>query len=531
MKTILSLESLEKRFALSAYTVEIVDRQDLVSPEIERQFTDAAHFVMRDMAEFMDWKGTLDLRIQVEPPLNNIDGVTPAIMSVTRDRRNATVHEMVTGIDLFPDHPDVGMVVHLGLDGTVKLYGMKAYFDPDPVTYVPVDLPQGHFDVIGVLRHEVAHGIGFQWGTTDFSRHVVKEGEYHYFNGPETVRIYGGPLPMSTFGGTHYGNYKLPDNPVRSGLMYQWGNYGGNRLDWGQVDLAILRDVGLATKNESGLPLFDTMDSRLPRVSTISSGVDENMPAGTLAATVGVEGGSLLDYTFTIADGWDSEHFRIEGNTIVTSGPLDHEEARTRVVYVQMEDPQGVKTRGRVEIEVFDGDDTPSLRVPSSFPMVNGTGPLAGMSFGGDQNLVALVAVFSRNGKLESRVDDPSVMSYTIKNKAGGMTLFMKGTLADLSRNFHKTFYTGNESTISVQMASGNKNLADVHVPLMYMWPRTVPVFMGPIFPTVPTLEAVGPRRMLTREMRFAAYATMITRLQANEILVSEPEQRRALFV
>ena len=50
MKTTIALESLETRFALSAYTVEILDRHGLVTDDIEAQMRSAADFVMQDLA-------------------------------------------------------------------------------------------------------------------------------------------------------------------------------------------------------------------------------------------------------------------------------------------------------------------------------------------------------------------------------------------------------------------------------------------------------------------------------------------------
>ena len=42
--------------------------------------------------------------------------------------------------------------------------------------------------------------------------------------------------------------------------MYQWGNYVGNRLDIGRIDLAILEDLGYEIKTYENLPLFDLID-------------------------------------------------------------------------------------------------------------------------------------------------------------------------------------------------------------------------------------------------------------------------------
>ena len=47
--------------------------------------------------------------------------------------------------------------------------------------------------------------------------------------------------------------------------MFQWGNYEGNRLDIGKLDLAILEDLGITIKSSQGLPLVETIDSQVPR--------------------------------------------------------------------------------------------------------------------------------------------------------------------------------------------------------------------------------------------------------------------------
>lgn len=513
---------------MAAYTVTVQDLSNLVSPQVEEQMRSASNFVMQNLSEFVNWRGTLDLMINVLPPLSPHDGITPAILQNMPNPngpgwRNATLHEMLTGVDPYPDHPDVGMTVHLGNDGSVKLYGMKAYFDPNPGTYVPAVVPFGHFDFIGVLNHEVAHGVAFQFGTVDFSSHIQQFGGYSYFTGSHTVETLGQPLPMSTFGGTHYGNYLVSNNPVNSGLMWQFGNYSGNRLDWGKVDLAVLRDLGLTTKNESNLPLFDVRDRDIARIFVSTSGVSENMPINTVAATIGTTEGTS-DFTFSLADGWDSEYFRIVGTTIVTTTPLDYETTKSLVVYAQMRDSDGVVTRGRVEINVFDVvDEQPVFRAPSSFQMVNGQGSLSGMSFSGDPNAIALFVVFSRNGKLEI-TDSRDVFSQVVKNKAGGTTLFMRGTLTNLSQNFNKIRYFGNERSLSIQVAHNNKNIADISVPIIHMFPRNVVI--GPV------RQSPVPRRVLTRQMRQAAFARLAIQMQNQEIQ-RQTARRRAtnLFV
>lgn len=458
-KTTLGIESLESRQALAAYTLEILDTNNLVSPQVEGQMRSAADFTMRNLSNFVNWRGTLDLRIDVRPNWNIYDGITPAIMSVTPDRRNATVQEMLTGIDPYPTQPDVGMIVHLGYDGTVKLYGMPAYFDPNPATYVPADVPAGHFDFIGVLNHEVAHGIGFQFGTTDFSRHVTEAGGYKYFNGPQTVRVLGRPLPMSTFGGTHYGNGELADNPVRSGLMYQWGNYGGNRLDWGRLDLAVLRDLGLATKNESWLPLVDTMDSQAPRNTLSNLSVAENVPLGTSVGVVSTTVGSR-GFSFSLPVGLrDNNAFRIVGNSLVTNAQIDYEAKASYTIQVRNTDAQGVWTDTVLTVGVRNMDDFPRIVAPASVVISNRTAGLGFLGVSGDYNALITVSVFARTGSFTSRITDPAVKVAHGLPSGGGRTIFLIGSPQSVSRNMRFVTYTGNDAGLDFTL---NARLAGV---------------------------------------------------------------------
>jgi Ca2+-binding RTX toxin-like protein len=43
--------------------------------------------------------------------------------------------------------------------------------------------------------------------------------------------------------------------------MFQYGNYEGNRLDIGRIDLGILADLGHTVKTFDGLPLFELVDN------------------------------------------------------------------------------------------------------------------------------------------------------------------------------------------------------------------------------------------------------------------------------
>ncbi|MFN9913598.1 MAG: hypothetical protein ACK53L_13485, partial [Pirellulaceae bacterium] len=154
------------------------------------------------------------------------------------------------------------MTIYLGRDGQIRNYGYLAWFDRDPVAFVPANVPAGNFDFIGVFCHEVFHGIGFLAASREFSVLTTQTGGNDFFIGEQTKRVFGGILPLAPRVqgqlSDHYGNTSLSNNQLQSGLMFQWGNYDRNRLDIGKLDLAILQDLGVTVKNTQGLPLVDT---------------------------------------------------------------------------------------------------------------------------------------------------------------------------------------------------------------------------------------------------------------------------------
>jgi hypothetical protein len=90
---------------------------------------------------------------------------------------------------------------------------------------------------------------------------VIENSGLSFFTGEITSALYGGDLPLAASYGDHYGNTDYSENRVPSGLMFQWGNYYGNRLDIGRIDLAILEDLGYSIISYENLPLFDLIDS------------------------------------------------------------------------------------------------------------------------------------------------------------------------------------------------------------------------------------------------------------------------------
>jgi len=253
---------------VSSYTINISDPQDLIGSDVEDQLYRAGSYVADLIGTYIEWKGIMDLEIRVadhsKSPYPNADGILPALGSVnwvTGRWENSTLIEAITGVDQYPDQPDIGTTIYLSADGTIRNYGMPVWIDPNPNPLITPNLPDGHFDFIGVLTHEVFHALGLYSATWQWRDLVIENSGLSFFTGEKTSVLYGGELPLAASYGDHYGNTEYSENRVSSGLMFQWGNYHGNRLDIGRIDLAILEDLGYSIISYENLPLFDLIDS------------------------------------------------------------------------------------------------------------------------------------------------------------------------------------------------------------------------------------------------------------------------------
>jgi hypothetical protein len=172
-----------------------------------------------------------------------------------------------TGVDANGAVADAGFTVYAGNDGSLKNYGTPLWFDPNPQIGVTPTLPAGTADFIGIAMHELVHCLGFaSWSAVNapWNQLTKQVNGAWYYSSPAINQLLGEDLPLAptTLAGAndHYGNTTIANQPVRSGLMYQWGNYDSNRLDIGQLDLLILRDAGWTIQNYQSLPLVDTLD-------------------------------------------------------------------------------------------------------------------------------------------------------------------------------------------------------------------------------------------------------------------------------
>jgi len=147
----------------------------------------------------------------------------------------------------------------------------ELWFDPDPFArsaFIPID----RTDAVSVFLHEFGHAFAFN-GFLDlttgahpgnfestFDEFTLFEETNFFFLGPQTVSLYGAPVPL-TFGNF----YHFANNPPRPGsdLIPDLANgvvfFRGHRYNISPLDLALLADVGVpvqAVPEPSALALF-----------------------------------------------------------------------------------------------------------------------------------------------------------------------------------------------------------------------------------------------------------------------------------
>ncbi|HEY0044679.1 MAG TPA: calcium-binding protein [Allosphingosinicella sp.] len=256
------------------YTFQVVDRDDLVSADIETSITRGALYVIELISRYLDWKSTIDFVVEIRPhhelSFSNADGLLPSYGQIAWNGSawtNATLAEAISGVDLYPTRFDAGATIYLARDGTIRNYGAPVWFDPSPAFGVDPAVPAGAHDFVGIYLHEVFHSLGFWPGTIEWDSMMSPAGAVQHFTGSRATALYGSQLPFEA-GASHYGYTADPAMPISRGLLFQWGNYERNRWDLGRIDLAVLEDLGYTVKTYSGLPLFEMIDTQVDLTGT-----------------------------------------------------------------------------------------------------------------------------------------------------------------------------------------------------------------------------------------------------------------------
>ncbi len=117
----------------------------------------------------------------------------------------------------------------------------------------------------------------------------------------------------------------------------------------------------MATASEAGIPFRSA-----PVISFSSTTLYENRPAGTLAGTLGISPGNMLNtYTFALVPGkgdCSNDLFTITaGNQATTIGPLDYEQKKVHCIRVRATAQDGSTTERSFSIYLDDVNEQPTL--------------------------------------------------------------------------------------------------------------------------------------------------------------------------
>ncbi|WP_137172104.1 DUF4214 domain-containing protein [Massilia sp. HP4] len=259
---------------MSLWTVSIADTRYLLDQPTHDLIDKNVQYVMAYLDQFIDWKGTLDVRVNIKTNAElkselgwTQDGIIPATEMSYFSQDGATTKsnliEMTTGKDLNGSEPDAGFTIYLGADGTMRNYGAPVWLDPNPEFLKSPQIPPGAHDFISIALHEVLHTIAFDQANIPFStlgsKVVLRDGVY-YFEGEATMALLGRPLAFDEVG--HIIS-KLTPQYTYGGMIGDIGNYEQNRWDIGRIELAVMQDLGIdVTLPVKGLPYTDLDDKR-----------------------------------------------------------------------------------------------------------------------------------------------------------------------------------------------------------------------------------------------------------------------------
>ena len=240
--------------------------------------TSNAIAVIEYLANYISWKGSLDFVVKFDGPINYGpngtwtlpigNGLLPAYGGIASDGKTFAQVEALTGKDANGSDFDVGLFLLPNVNGSLTNYGNQLYIDPNPEAYKVPNIPAGTHDFFSIFLHETLHGLGI-WSTaqhegggkTFFDELTAERNGQFYFEGDNVTSLLGESLPLAIQGSRdHYGLNQSGNSPIDRGAVFEVGNYEQNRWHLGQIDLAILRDLGYTTANGGTLPLTEQND-------------------------------------------------------------------------------------------------------------------------------------------------------------------------------------------------------------------------------------------------------------------------------
>jgi hypothetical protein len=274
----------------TVYTVLVQDLTGQASQAYIDQVVRLIQVAGARLSKWMPGGGNIDLEVILDPGVQIANGGSQisALTQVGMHGANkvfesAYSYEIRTGVDANGSAPDA----------TIRINpNFQFWMDPSPET--DGDVPFNAADFITMVQHELVHALGML-GYRDaagaltsnvesvFDRFVTMVGGQPYFTGANAVAVYGGPVPLTPANLYHYGTQQSDPMSLLGGIMNGIGVMSGRRYDMNDLDLAILKDIGMlvSTAQDTYATLYGSVAA-------------DNLQATVRSQIFGIEGNDVL---------------------------------------------------------------------------------------------------------------------------------------------------------------------------------------------------------------------------------------------
>lgn len=278
------------------YTVALSDPSTALTPTQASSVLANLRGALDIYARHITGLGIIDVVVQITTGSGVASGASAAATAIGNLNGKTVVNEGAVAELLTGSDPN-GATEDIRISLPLNYLNNALWLDPDPTTRAAA-VANGRFDAVSLFLHELGHGFGFN-GRGDGDTGVVagqfisaydtfvRTDGFPVFTGPNTVAVYGGPLPLST--GrintyVHYGRESADglDLGMMEGSTFTpaGGTSSGGRWFMDLIDLAVFRDLGL---NAVTAPIADTGGSRFQGYAasdTLNGGIGPDTLAG-----------------------------------------------------------------------------------------------------------------------------------------------------------------------------------------------------------------------------------------------------------
>ena len=245
------------------YSVTIANNPASVSAAQQQLIADSLKAAGLWLSSFIQGVGNIEVLLTLDATIPTMAAGSASVRSggtaQAMNGRNyalwqdGVAAEVQSGVDVTPGAPDA--LVNVGTTNLERYY----WFDRSLAG--AADIPLDKTDGFRVLLHEMLHAAGFNGQLANapanyagdiispYDKYVSETGGRSYFNGPNAVAAFGGPVPVT---GTHLGDAASFAQGILTSpatLMSYDSVVNGNRISLDPVVIGVLRDLGYTVRD------------------------------------------------------------------------------------------------------------------------------------------------------------------------------------------------------------------------------------------------------------------------------------------